>query len=90
MSARSGAPGAVGYVQLSRIDLGPLTTAVYGGLSLEAGNQYSMGDAVTWDSLIMGGSLFVGAQTPIGPAFVAWGTTDSGDHRLYLVIGDRF
>jgi len=79
------------YVQLSHIDLGPLSTAVYGGLSLEAGNIYFRdGEKVTWDSLRTGGSLFVGAKTPIGPAFVAWGTTDEGDHRLYFVIGDRF
>jgi len=80
----------VAYVQLSHIDLGPLSSRMYGGLSLEAGNVYLRGDPVTWDSLIYGGSLFVGAQTPIGPAFIAWGTTESGEHRLYFVIGDRF
>jgi NTE family protein len=80
----------VAYVQLSHIDLGPLSSRMYGGLSLEAGKVYLRGDPVTWDSLIYGGSLFVGAQTPIGPAFVAWGTTESGEHRLYFVIGDRF
>jgi NTE family protein len=79
------------YIELSRLDFGPLTSAVYGGLSFEAGNVYFRDDEpVTWDSLLTGGSLFVGAQTPIGPAYVAWGTTDSGDHRLYFVIGDRF
>ncbi|HKQ96862.1 MAG TPA: patatin-like phospholipase family protein [Candidatus Polarisedimenticolia bacterium] len=78
------------YLQLSHIDLGPLSTAVYGGLSLEAGNVYFRDDKVTWDTLRTGGSVFVGAKTPIGPAFVAWGTTDDGEHRLYFVIGDRF
>jgi NTE family protein len=80
----------ISYVRLTHLDLGPLSTAMYGGLSLEAGNVYFRGDPVTWDSLTMGGSLFVGAQTPIGPAFVAWGTTEHGEHRLYFVIGDRF
>jgi NTE family protein len=81
----------VSYIQLSHLDLGPLSTAMYGGISLEAGNVYTRGgDPVTWDSLILGGSLFVGAQTPIGPAFVAWGTTENGDHAFYFNIGDRF
>ena len=79
------------YIELSRIDLGPLSSAIYGGMSLEAGNVYLRdGESVTWDSLRTGGSLFIGAKTPIGPAFVAWGATDDGDHRLYFVIGDRF
>jgi NTE family protein len=81
----------VSYIQLSHLDLGPLSTAMYGGISLEAGNVYVRdGDPVTWDSLIMGGSLFVGAQTPIGPAFVGWGTTENGEHAFYFNIGDRF
>jgi NTE family protein len=79
------------YIQFSHLDLGPLSTGVYGGLSLEAGNVYLRDtEAATWDSLLTGGSVFVGAQTPIGPAYVAWGTTDHGDHRIYFVIGDRF
>lgn len=80
----------VAYIQLSHIDLGPLTSRVYGGLSLEAGNAYFRDDAVTWQSLTLGGSLFAGAQTPIGPVFVAWGSTEHGDHRIYFVIGQRF
>jgi NTE family protein len=80
----------ISYIQLSRFDLGPLTSAIYGGLSVEAGNTYFQGDPVTWQSLIVGGSLFFGAQTPLGPAFFAWGTTESGEHRVYFVIGDRF
>ncbi len=80
----------ISYVQLSHFDLGPLTSAVYGGLSVEAGNAYFRGDPVTWQSMTLGGSLFFGAQTPLGPAFIAWGTTESGEHKIYFVIGDRF
>ncbi|HEU5180196.1 MAG TPA: patatin-like phospholipase family protein [Candidatus Polarisedimenticolia bacterium] len=81
---------AISYVQLTRFDLGPLTSAVYGGISFEAGNAYFRDDPVTWQSLTMGGSLFFGAQTPLGPAFFAWGTTETGEHKVYFVIGDRF
>jgi NTE family protein len=80
----------IAYVRLSHLDLGPLSTAMYGGLSVETGNVYTRGDTVDWNSLILGGSVFVGAQTPLGPAFVAWGTTEDGQHSIYFVIGDRF
>jgi NTE family protein len=59
-------------------------------MSLEAGNVYSREDAITWDSLRYGGTLFAGAETPLGPAYLGWGWTEPDRDRFYLVIGDRF
>ncbi len=62
---------------------------VYAGLSLEAGNVYSVDDSLTASSLLTGFSAWIGAETPLGPLFLGYGRTESRD-RFYLQIGDRF
>ncbi len=69
---------------------------IFAGLSLEAGNVYFDGEAVTWDRMLKGGSIFVGGDTFIGPVIFAYGRTN-GDYRtggandrFYFAIGDRF
>jgi len=69
---------------------------IYAGLSLEAGNTYFGGEAVAWDTMLKGGSIFIGGDTFIGPVIFAYGRTD-GDYRtggvndsFYFAIGDRF
>lgn len=87
---RGGLARILYYRQLSRLDLGALSSRLYLGLSVEAGNVYAKGDRVTWESLRKGGSLFLGAETVIGPAYLAWGYTDGGRTRTYLTIGQSF
>ena len=77
------------YRELSRLDLGVLSSRVYAGASLEAGNAYLESDAVTLPSLRVGGTLFVGAQTILGPAYLGYGVVDGG-RLIYLSIGQRF
>jgi NTE family protein len=78
------------YRELTRIDLGALSSAVYAGATLEAGNTYAQDDAVSLDTFRHGGSIFVGAKTPIGPLYIGYGFADGGDSLIYLVIGERF
>jgi NTE family protein len=77
------------YRRLKKLDMAGIHVRVYVGATLEAGNVYDRDEPVTADSLKTGWSAFVGADTPIGPAYVAYGSTD-GRSRVYLVIGDRF
>ena len=82
--------GAVTYFRrLSRLDLAGLHARVYAGATLEAGDTYRRDEALTADSLQKGWSVFLGADTPMGPAYLAYGNTD-GHGRFYLVIGDRY
>ena len=45
---------------------------------------------MTADSLLLGGSVWVGAMSPLGPARIAWGFTEGGRDRFYIAVGDRF
>jgi NTE family protein len=78
------------YRQLLRLDLGALSSKVYAGLTLEAGNCYSETDPVTWESLRWGGAVYLGAETVLGPAFFSWGYTDPSRKRFYLIVGQRY
>ena len=46
--------------------------------------------SLSWGNLIKAGSVFVGADTFLGPAILAYGVAEAGRKRLYLAIGDRF
>lgn len=78
------------YFKLVGLDLGSLSTRVFAGASLEAGNTYQWDDPVTLDSLRTGGALFVGAHTAIGPIYLAYGYTEPGRNRVYLSVGQVF
>ncbi len=78
------------YRELTKLDLGVASIRLYVGATAEAGNVYMIGDPVSLDTLRHGGSVFVGADTPIGPVVFAWGAADGGRRRLYLVIGESF
>jgi NTE family protein len=59
-------------------------------VTLEAGNVYAQDDAVSLDTFRHGGSIFIGAKSPIGPVYIGYGFADGGDTLIYLVIGERF
>jgi NTE family protein len=78
------------YRELSAFSLGSLTQKMYAGLSLETGNVYTNADPVTVKSLRAAGSIFVGANTIVGPAYIGYGYTDGGRNAFYLIIGQKF
>ncbi|WP_426167111.1 patatin-like phospholipase family protein [Sandarakinorhabdus sp. DWP1-3-1] len=79
---------AVGYYRLSQrapiLDL-----PVYLGGSLEVGNVWTSRDDISLGSLRTAASLFVAADTPIGPAWLAYGLSE-GNGSIYLVLGRIF
>lgn len=62
----------------------------YAGASLEAGNVWEFGGDVAMDDLRYSGSVFLGADTPIGPVYLAYGHSDSGDNAVYFYVGNPF
>jgi NTE family protein len=59
----------------------------YAGGSLEAGNTWQQrGDASTGD-LITAGSVFVSADTFLGPFYFAYGRASGGASSFYLLLG---
>ncbi len=63
------------------------SASAYVGTSLEVGNVWESRDAVSLDSLIVAGSLFVGTVTPFGPVFLGYGRSSDGAASWYLNFG---
>ena len=70
-------------------DLGMLG-GIYLGASLETGNAWKRTEAVTFDSLRVGGSVFLGLDTIIGPLSFAYGIADRGNHSFTIFLGRTF
>jgi len=63
---------------------------IYSGFSIEAGNAWDQYDDINADNTTIGGSLFIGADTFIGPLYFAIGATDNGETALYFNLGQTF
>jgi NTE family protein len=72
--------------RLNNIDILP----AYAGITLEAGNVWNYADDISFGDLRKSGSIFVGAETPLGPVYLAWGYSDSGDNTFYFYLGNPF
>ena len=63
---------------------------VYMGVSYERGNVWFDRDEVDWASMREAGSLFVGARTPLGPAYLSFGVAQGAQRSLNLYFGHVF
>jgi NTE family protein len=63
---------------------------LYLGLSLEAGNLWETPKDVDLSDLHRSFSLFLGADTALGPVYLAHGVSDSGKDSFYLFLGRTF
>ena len=73
-----------------RIMRGTLLDGAYGGVSMEFG-RYGvplLPDAPT--GLLTSGSLFIGADTPVGPAYLGYGRAADGNQSFYFFLGRAF
>jgi len=80
--------GSVGAIYNYRLGAtaGGLIT-LYAGGSVEAGNVWQDRGDIKLDSLIFAGSAFFGADTPIGPFYLAYGLAEGGHSAGYLYLG---
>lgn len=63
---------------------------IYTGFSVETGNVWNRRDEIKANNLRLAGSLFIGADTFIGPLYFAFGSTDNGDRAVYFNLGNTF
>jgi NTE family protein len=63
---------------------------LYVGGSLEAGGLWEQASRVSLDEADLAGSVFVGADTLLGPVYVAYGRTSAGQDAWYLYVGRFF
>jgi NTE family protein len=62
----------------------------YTGITLEAGNVWNNSSDIGFDDLRYSASIFAGAETPIGPMYLALGISDNGDNAVYFYVGNPF
>ncbi len=65
----------------------PLLEGVYGGGSLEVGRFGSPLVPTGIQGNLASGSLFLAADTPLGPAYLAYGRTWDGNSNVYFFLG---
>jgi len=75
---------AVYYRKLGDLKLLPM----YAGATLEYGNVWQNG--IAFNNSILAGSAFLGADTPIGPVYAAYGHAEGGNGSFYLYLGKLF
>ncbi len=63
---------------------------IYLGGWLEAGNYWASRDDASLDDLRYAATLTLGAETVIGPAYLAVGLAEHGRSQIYLSIGPSF
>ena len=63
---------------------------VYLGGSIEAGNTWENNSDFDFHDFVPAGSVFLGADTPLGPFYLARGQADNGRSNWYLFLGRTF
>jgi NTE family protein len=66
---------------------GPVGSGVYAGASLEAGNVWERREDAALGDLRLAGSVFVGANTVVGPVYLALGLADGGSVSAHFSAG---
>jgi NTE family protein len=64
-----------------------LGSGIYAGASLEAGQMKNRFDGSQGERTISSGSVFLGADTSLGPAYFGLGFGEGGRLSLYLLVG---
>jgi len=92
LSGRHTAVGRVLYYRQIRSNplRGLLEASLYVGGSLELGNAWQDSTDISFSNTLLAGSIFVGADTFIGPVYFAGGLAEGGNSALYLFVGRPF
>jgi NTE family protein len=69
---------------------GVLNVPAYAGVSVEMGNAWNQRSDIRLDTARRDYSLFFGADTFLGPAYLAAGYDDAGSTAFYLFLGRTF
>jgi NTE family protein len=78
------------FRRISRGGTGFFEFPAYLGVSIETGNAWLTKDDVDWGDLRTGGSVFLGAESPFGPVYLATGLASGGETAFYLYLGKTF
>jgi NTE family protein len=68
----------------------PLLGSLYAGGSLESGGVWHRAGEIGTKGMILAGSVFVGADTVLGPFYLAYGQAERGNRAFYFYLGRGF
>jgi len=74
----------------NRVMKGTLLDGAYGGISLEAGQVDKPLVLGNPTGLLKSASLFIGVDSPIGPAYLGYGRAMDGNSSFYFYLGKPF
>ena len=77
------------YRRLGESSNGLLDVPVYVGASAEYGNAWQDRSDMSFESMLLNGSLFAAVDTFVGAIYVAAGFAEGGERAFYLSIGSR-
>jgi NTE family protein len=78
------------YRNISRGGSGVFDVPLYLGFSVEAGNVWPDLNDASFGNLSKNGSVFLGADTFLGPIYLAAGSDTTGQSAFYLFLGRTF
>nr|WP_086940500.1 patatin-like phospholipase family protein [Thaumasiovibrio occultus] len=91
LNGRYSAIGVLKYkYQLFNIDYGFVKSRLFVGGSLERGNVWQSKDAISFDSMLTAGSVFIGADSVLGPMYLGYGQVEDGSSAVYFSLGSHF
>lgn len=63
---------------------------IFTGFSIEAGKAWNDRSEINTDSMLFAGSLFIGTNSLLGPAYLAFGIAEDGNKAIYFNLGRAF
>ena len=90
MTGQHAALGKVVYYKKFGVLPRGLGTATYIGGSVETGNVWQNGSDIALADMTWAGSVFFGADTMLGPLYLAYGHAQGNTASIYFVLGQTF
>ena len=69
---------------------GSLNVPLYIGTSLEVGSTWQKDDGLETKNIKKSATIYVAADTVLGPFYLAYGVSDEGESSGYLYLGEKF
>jgi NTE family protein len=81
---------AIYQFDLGRSLFYPESLPLYLGLSLESGNVWQQDQDINHDDFVVSGSLYLGADTSLGPVALGYGRNHEDTDAFYFYLGKNF